>query len=93
LAALNRRWTDSLGANKDRPSHNFFLVGARAQGQGTDRQSMVVRPTGEGRHGTWRGETSRHLGVLPGSGRGGLGKARASLDVEAAVRRAARTGG
>jgi hypothetical protein len=66
------------------------LVGAHVPGQGTDRRSMVVWPTGEGRRGTWHGKTSRHLGVLPALGRGGFGKARASPDVEAAVRRAAR---
>jgi hypothetical protein len=40
-----------------------------------------------------RGRTSRRLGVLPALGRGGLSKARASPDVEAAVRCAARAGG
>jgi hypothetical protein len=93
LAALNRRWKDSLRADEDRPAHGFVLVGVHAQGQGTDRRFMVVRPTGEGRHRTWRGETSRHLGVLPALGRGGPGKARESPDIEAAVRCAARAGG
>jgi hypothetical protein len=53
---------------------------------------MVAWPTGDGRHSTWHGKTSRHLGVLPALGGGGFGKARASPDVEAAVRRARRTG-
>jgi hypothetical protein len=48
---------------------------------------MAAWPTGEERRGTWQGRTSRRLGVLPASGRGGLGKARAGPDAKAAVRR------
>jgi hypothetical protein len=38
--------------------------------------SSAARPTGEGRHGTRQGRTSRRLGVIPASGRRDLGKAR-----------------
>jgi hypothetical protein len=43
---------------------------------------MATRPTGEGRRSTWQGRTSRRLGVLPASGRRGLGKARVGPDAE-----------
>jgi hypothetical protein len=64
-------------------------LGRRARtGEGTGRRSMVARPTDEGRRGTWHGETSRGFGVLPASGRRGLGKARVGPDAEAAIRHA-----
>jgi hypothetical protein len=72
------------------PWYGGSLGGRVRTGEGTDRRSMVVRPTGEGRRGTWHGETSRGFGVLPASGRCGLRKARVGLDAEAAVRRAPR---
>jgi hypothetical protein len=64
------------------------LYAARVARQRMDRRSMAAWPTGEGRRGTWQGMTSRRLGVLPASGRGSLGKARAGSDAKAAVQRA-----
>jgi hypothetical protein len=41
LAALNRRWTDSLGADEDRPAHDFVLVGARLHGGAADQRGTT----------------------------------------------------
>jgi hypothetical protein len=75
------------GTTASRPWYGGSLGGRARTGEGTDRRSMVARPIGEGRRGTWHGETLRRFGVLPASGRCGLGKARVGPDAEAAIRR------